>query len=77
MRLQCCAGSLVSDMQQKPHRKRLSNHMSLSTRAPMIFMKPGPSQGQKPPFKLATPSRKDIFLKPAPSSLSNGEGKNQ
>ena len=44
----------VAVMQQNLHRKSLANHIRLSTSTPLILTKPGPSQGQKPPFKLTT-----------------------
>ena len=59
-RLQGCADSLVVDMLQNLHKKRLANIVRLSTSKPLILAKPGPSQGLKPPFELYTAPRKDV-----------------
>jgi len=52
-----CTGSLVADIQQKPHRKHLANCMSPYT---PILVKSGLSKGQILPFEPVTALRKDI-----------------
>ena len=60
MRLQGCAGILVTDKQQNNRKKCLANIIRPSTSKPLIFAKPGSSQDLKTPFELSTPPRKDI-----------------
>ena len=55
-RLHGCAGSLVANMTEKC----LANIIRLCTSKSLVVVKPGPSQGLKPPLKLYTPPRKDI-----------------
>jgi len=55
-------GSLVADIQHKPHRKHLPNCTSTCIHLPLILVKPGPSQGQIPPFEPVTALRKDVWF---------------
>jgi len=59
--------AVVAGIQQKIHRKHLAHSMSPYTQ---IILKPGPSQGQIPPFKPACyTTQKRHLLKLALSSL--------
>ena len=61
MRLQGCAGFLVTDtVCSKINRINVWLTYRAAISKPLVLSKPGPSQGQKPSFELYTPPRKDV-----------------